>query len=163
MLRSSQDEDELSASPAGTSILYVLFLPFVLCSLVFSLLVGAAKHIGAKFGVGKPPNPLAKAHKTLKVDAETGVQPGTLKYIHAWVGNNIFGMINMALAPGAKKGHICNRWEHGSAVYAGNVGTPVVFLMDVDSSIHAFENVDNRKVRSCEERIQRLCTWRRCC
>lgn len=49
------------------------------------------------------------------------------------------------MKPGFKPGELCDRWGHGCAVYAGNVGAPVVFLMDCASSSHGMDPVDNRK------------------
>ena len=49
------------------------------------------------------------------------------------------------MKPGFKPGELCDRWGHGCAVCAGNVGAPVVFLMDCASSSHGMDPVDNRK------------------
>lgn len=130
-------EKELAAPPMWTGILPVLLVPFALFSLSVHIVFGVMKRAVNFFWKSSPfLNPGA-------VDAEAGAsgKVGTRRFVGGFIGD-IFGFVSFLANPGMGEGGRCNRWAHG-AVYATNVGVPVVMLNDLTASKCYVEGIDN--------------------
>jgi hypothetical protein len=131
-------ESELATPPTGVGVLWLLFLPFALLSLLASLALGVLRRAVNLFVNASPFLDPGAA------DAEAGAAGSTIgarRFVGAFIGD-VFGFVSFLANPGMGEGGTCNRWKNG-AVYATNVGVPVVMINDLTASRCYVEGIDN--------------------
>jgi len=143
-----QDAEEELAAPAGgplTSLLWVVFLPVVLLSILAHVASGVLKRL---VNVFVRASPFLEPRLGPAGDAESGNvaesrTPGVRRFVGGGYLGDLFGFVGFLANPGMGKGGRSNRWEAGGAVYATNVGVPVVMLNDLTASRVYVEGIDN--------------------